>query len=343
MKPDVMRWMMVIAVIGLTAAVGHGSTHNYYRGKTVRIVVGLAAGGGYDLYSRAVARHIHKHIPGSPNIIVENMPGAGSLISANYVYKVARPDGLTIGNFAGSLFQGQTLGQKGIEFDAQRFEYMGAVAKVETACAFTRVSGITSLDRWMNATVPPKMGATGPGTAGHDTSRILNATLGLPMQLVVGYKGTADIRVAVEGGELGGICTGWESLKSTWRRALDQGDLVLLLQNMPKAHPDLPKIPLAISYAKTEEARQLIQLGIHDVSAINRPYILPPGTPKDRVQALRKAFTDTMKDPDFRAEAERANMDLSPLTGEELESIVLGLFKASPALIAKLKQIILPK
>lgn len=230
-----------------------------------------------------------------------------------------------------------------IEFDSPKFEYVGIVAKVENACAFTKASGINSMERWMASKVPPKMGATAPGTSGHDVSRILHATLDLPMQLVVGYKGTADIRLAVEGGELGGLCTGWETLKSTWRRAIEQGDMVIVLQSLPKPHPDLPKVPLAINFAKTEQARQLIQLGIHDITAISRPYVLAPGTPKERVQALRKAFMDTMKDPEFLADAEKSNLDLSPLSGEETERIVVGLFKVSPSLIAKLKEILTPK
>jgi len=333
----------IITWLAVIVGAAHATTHEFYKGKTVRIVVGYAAGGGFDLYSRTIARHMGKHLPGNPTLIVENMVGAGSLISANHLYKVAKPDGFTMGNFSGSLFQGQALGQKGIEFDASKFGHIGVVAKIENACAFTKASGINSVEKWMGSKVPPKMGATAPGTSGHDVSRILSATLGLPMQLVVGYKGTSDIRLAVEGGELSGLCTGWESLKSTWKKAIETGDMVVVLQNLPKPHPDLPKVPLAINSARTEEGRQLIQVGIHDMSAISRPYVLPPGTPKERVQILRKGFMDTMKDPEFLSDAEKSKLDLSPLSGEELESIVTGLSKLSPSLLAKLKEIIIPK
>ncbi|MGH7816516.1 MAG: Bug family tripartite tricarboxylate transporter substrate binding protein [Candidatus Binatia bacterium] len=322
---------------------GLASNHESYRGKTIRLVVGYAPGGGYDFYARTIARHMGKHIPGNPAFIVENMPGAGSLVSANHLYKIAKPDGLTIGHFNGSLFQLQAMGQKEIDFNSARFEYVGSVARVEIACGFSKASGIDSADKWMASKVAPRMGATAPGTGGHDASRLLNASLGFPLQLVLGYKSTGEMRVAVERGEIHGVCTGWESLRSLWKHFIDSGEMVMVLQVLPTPHVELPKVALAISFAKTEEARQLIQIGIHEVSAASRPFVLSPGTPKERVQILRKAFTATMNDPAFLADAEKSNLDISPLTGEELEKTVHGLLKTNPALLAKLKQIIAPQ
>jgi tripartite-type tricarboxylate transporter receptor subunit TctC len=186
------------------------------------------------------------------------------------------------------------------------------------------------------------MGATAPGTGGHDVSRVLNATLGLPMQLVLGYKSTGDMRVAMERGELNGLCTGWESFKSLWKQQMASGDLIMVLQALPKPHADLPKVPVAINLAKTEEARELIQVGIHNVTAISRPFILPPRTPKERVEILRKAFMATMNDAEFRADTEKSNLDISPLGGEELEKTVHSLAKTNSVLLGKLKQIISP-
>jgi len=335
-----MKWVKGISVISLSLLFLPSvfAQEPFYGGKTVRIIVGYAAGGGYDLYSRTMARHMGKYIPGHPTMIVENMPGAGSLIAANHVYNVAKPDGLTVGHFSGVLFLGQVLGQKGIEFDGLRFEHIGVPAKIEGACAFTKASGITSAEKWMASKTPQKMGATAPGTVGHDVSKILIATLAVPMHLVTGYKGTADIRLAVEGAELAGLCTGWESLKSTWRGAIETGDMIVVLQTLPKPHPDLPKVPLAVNFAKTEEARQLMQVGIHDMAAISRPYVLPPGTPKERVQVLRRAFMETMKDPGFLADAEKSKLDLDPLPGEELERTVSRLSKIEPSLASKLRE-----
>ena len=321
---------------------GLANNHEYYRGKTIRLVVGYAPGGGYDFYARTIARHMGKHIPGNPAFIVENMPGAGSLVSANHLYKITRPDGLTIGHFNGNLFQLQAMGQKEIDFNAARFEYVGAVARVEIACGLAKSSGIDSADKWLASRVAPRLGATAPGTGAYDTSRLLSI-LGFPLQLVLGYKSTGEMRVAVERGELHGVCTGWESLRSLWKNFIDSGELVIVLQALPKPHMELPKVPLAINFAKTEEARQLIQIGVHDVSAASRPFMLSPGTPKDRVQLLRQAFTATMNDSAFLTDAEKSNLDISPLSGTELEKTVHGILKTSPAVLAKLKQILAPQ
>jgi tripartite-type tricarboxylate transporter receptor subunit TctC len=313
----------------------------FYDGKTIRVVVGYSAGGGYDAYARTLARHWGKHIPGNPATIIENMTGAGSLLAANHLYKVAKPDGLTIGHFNGGLFFNQVMGQPGIEFDARKFEFIGAAIKEEVAFAFAKASGITSIERWMASKEPVKMGGVAPGAFAPDNViRIVRAALGLPIQLVSGYKGTADIRLAVENGELAGSSWGWASMRSTWRKSLDSGDVVVVLQAVPKPFGDLPRVPLAINLAKTEEARQLIELGIHSPSIFARPFVLPPGTPKDRVQMLEQALEQTLKDKEFLAEAEKAKLDIEPVTRAELEKSVGGIFKLNPALVAKLNEIL---
>lgn len=164
--------------------------------------------------------------------------------------------------------------------------------------------------------------------------------MALPAQLVTGYKGTADIRLAADSGEIAGGCWAWESIKVTWRKALDSGEVNVVLQNVPKPHPDLPKVPLAINLAKTDEARKLIRVGIHDASAITRPYMLSPGTPKERVRLLRKAFQETLKDREFLDEAKKSKIDVDPVTGEEVERIIDGLFRLEHSLVGKLKEIL---
>jgi tripartite-type tricarboxylate transporter receptor subunit TctC len=333
-------YLAILAVAGLAFGSGaaRATTHEFYKGKTLRIIVGFAAGGGFDTYSRAISRHMGRHIPGNPAIIVENMTGAGSLIAANHVYKVAKPDGLTIGHFIGGLFMQQVQGRAGVEFDALKFEYLGVPVKENVVCALTKASGIDSAQKWMASKTPVKVGGTAPGSTTDDVPKILREAIGLPLQVIAGYKGTADIRLAADSGELAGGCWAWESIKVTWRKALETGDVNIVLQAIPKSHPELSSIPLAINFAKTEEARTLIQVGIHDQVAITRPYVLPPGTPKDRVRLIRQAFADTFKDKEFLTEAEKSKLDLDPLTGEELEAKVAGLFKLNPALVAKLKE-----
>lgn len=315
-----------------------GAQQDFYQGKTMRIVVGFAAGGGFDTYARAISRHMGRHISGNPTIIVENMPGAGSLIAANHVYKVAKPDGLTLGHFGGGLFMQQLLGGPGIEFDAQKFNFLGVPVQDTRACAFTKASGITSMERWMAAKGPVKIGATAPGDLVHDAPKVLQAALGLPIQLVSGYKGTADIRLGAESGELAGGCWGWDSIRATWRNALDSGEAVVVVQMVSKPHPQLPKVPLAIKYAKTEEARQLIETGVTVPALTNRPFVAPPGTPQDRVQMLRKAFAATLEDPEFKADAKKSKLDLDPLTGEEVQKMIAGIFKLPPAVVENLKK-----
>jgi tripartite-type tricarboxylate transporter receptor subunit TctC len=319
-----------------------GAQETSFQGQTLRIVVGFTSGGGFDTYSRAIARHLGKHIPGHPNIIVENMPGAGSLIAANYTFNQAKPDGLTMGNFIGGLVMGQILGNAAAKFAAQKFEWIGAPGRADEVCALTKASGVTSVDRWMASKAPVKLGSTGAGSDTYDVPRVLQAALGLPIQIVVGYKGTAEVRLAAEGGEVAGICTDWNSIRSTWRNLLDAGDMSVVLQATPKAHLDLPAAPTAISLGKNEESRWLIQSGIHDQSALLRPYALPPGTPKERVKTLRKALQDTMRDPEFMSEAKKSNLAIDPVSGEELDKIIAGLIKMEASQRGKLKEILLP-
>jgi tripartite-type tricarboxylate transporter receptor subunit TctC len=313
---------------------------SFFKGKTIRIIVGLSPGGGYDTYSRLVARHLGKHLAGNPTVIVENMPGAASLIAANHLYKVARADGLTIGHFLGGLFMQQLLEKPGIEFDARKFEYIGVPAQDHFVLALSRAAGVTSAEQWMASKRIVKIGGVGTGSPTDDIPRILVATIGLPVQLVTGYKGTAEVRLAFNSGEVNGVCNAWESLRATWRKELDAGEVNLVLQASGRSHPEMAKIPLAISFARTDEARRLIEVGVHSVPPTTRPYVLPPGTPKDRVEILRRAFMDTMKDPELLAEAQKAKLDINPADGKELERSVRDLFALEPALVARLKEIL---
>lgn len=336
-----LRYLWVAACIGLSLSGIAMAQEPFFKGKTLRIIVGFSPGGGFDVYARTISRHIGKHIPGNPTVVVENMTGAGSLVAANYVYKIAKPDGLTIGTVNGGLFIQQLLGWPGIEFNALKFEHLGVPVKDKSVCVTTKASGITNMEKWAASKEPVKLGATGPGSATYNVPRILKEALGLPIQLVSGYKGIADIRLAAESGELAGVCGWtWDSLKATWGRAVDSGAAIVVLQTLPEPHPEIPKVPLAISFAKTEEARQLIQRGIHDVSDLTYSYVLPPGTPTERVQLLRRAFADTMKDAGFVADAKKSRLGIDPLMGEELRDTVARLFQVSPAVVTRLKKVL---
>jgi len=318
-----------------------GAQENFYKGKTIRIIVGTSAGGGFDTYTRTLARHFGKHVPGQPNIVVENMPGTGHLIAANHMYNVAKPDGLTVGHFHGGWFLYQLFKNPGIQFDATTFEFIGSPIKESRACALTKASGITSVEKWLAAKTPVKLGGIGGG-APDDMARMLAATTALPIQLVAGYKGTSEIRLAAESGELAGGCWTWDSIRSTWSKAIQSGEAVVVLQALSKPHPELPNVPLAQSLAKTEEARQLLRAGVQDPAEFYRPYVTPPRTPKPIVAVLRQAFDATMKDPDFLADTQKAKLDIDPITGADLERVVNGIFKLDAALVVKLKSILNP-
>lgn len=340
MHPSVLTGIATSLVLVAFSSTPAMAQDAFYKGKTVRIIVGASAGGGYDTYSRTLSRHMGKYIPGNPTLVVDNMPGAGFLISANHMYKVAKPDGLTIGHFIGGLFLQQLLGKSGIEFDARKFEYMGVPAQDNYMLGVHKSTGITSIDQWLNSKSPVKLGGVGIGSATDDIPKVLGAAIGLPFQLVSGYKGTADVRLAFNSGEILGVCNSWESFKATWSKELSAGEVVVVLQAVAKPHPEQPKLPLAISYAKTEEAQKLVRALVHSISPTARPYVLPPGTPKNRVQILRKAFMDTFKDADFLADANKARLDLNPLDGAELEKNVKEVFNLDPKLIPRAKEIL---
>ena len=177
---------------------------DFYKGKTIRVIVGGSAGGGFDIYTRAMARHMGKHIPGNPSLVVENMTGAGTFIAAKYIHSSAKPDGLTFGIFNGALILGRVLGMKGVDIDMRELEYLGVPVQDNTVCALRKESGIAHVDQWFASKTPMKLGGLSPGNSTSDVARMVGATLGLPIQLVEGYKGTNEIRLAADSGELHG-------------------------------------------------------------------------------------------------------------------------------------------
>ncbi|MEI9475453.1 MAG: hypothetical protein WCO26_02605, partial [Deltaproteobacteria bacterium] len=221
--------------------------------------------------------------------------------------------------------------------------YLGALIPDVVPAILNKKSGIKTMDQWMKSKTPLKIGTQCPlCDAFSDNAKLMKEVLGVPMQIVEGYKGTADIKLAVESGELDGGGFEWNNVKLTFRKALDAGDLVLVLMISPKKYPDFPpNVPEMMDLAKTDEARQLINVGVHRMAEIARPFVLPPGTPSERLQILRNAFQETLKDKEFLAEVKEAKFNLDPITGEELSKAVSEIFRTDPANLAKLKQIFL--
>jgi tripartite-type tricarboxylate transporter receptor subunit TctC len=334
--------LLGLIILASQSAYGAVANDDFYRGKSIRISVGFAAGGGFDAYARAIARHMGRHIPGNPSMIVDNMTGAGSRVAANSLFR-APPDGLTVGNFIGSLVLQQIMGDKGIEFDGRRFEWIGAPVQDETVCALTKASGINSFDDWLASKNQIKLGGEAPGANDSDVPRVLKAALGLPLQLIEGFKGTSNIRIAAEAGEVDGGCWTWASIRTTWSNGLESGNVKAIVQINAKKADDIPNVPNAIDYAKTADAKILIDSGVHAPSAILRAYAMPPGTPKNRVELLRSAFNATMKDAEFLAEMKKSRLEVNPLTGIDMESIVKKLFQMDAKNVAKIREVLIPK
>jgi tripartite-type tricarboxylate transporter receptor subunit TctC len=333
--------LLVLWAVSLLALPANTTAEDFYQGKTIRLIVGFAAGGGFDTYSRAIARHLGKHIPGNPSIVVENMTGAGSLIAANNIYNAAKPDGLTIGNWIGPLVVQQALGNPAAKFDGRKFGYLGVPVADSGVCALTKASGISSADEWLAAKKPVKLGGTAPGSTTDDVPKIVAAAIGLPIQMISGYKGTADIRLAADGGEIDGGCWAWESIKPTWQKGLEQGTVKIVIQTMTESHPELKNVPLALKYAKTDDARALLDIVNGPYGQLARPYSVPPGVPKDRLELLQKAFMDTMKDKEFLEDAKKAKLEIQPLDGPTATKQFAALYDLKPELKAKLKSIVI--
>jgi tripartite-type tricarboxylate transporter receptor subunit TctC len=324
---------LLAIVVGLVLlAPVQSSADDFYKGKTIRFVVGLAPGGGYDLSARTVGRHISKHIPGNPTIVVENMTGAGSLIAANYTFNSGKPDGLFVGIWNSALVLRQALGDKAMRFDARKFGWIGAPTVGTPHCSIMAHTGLKSLKDVLATDREIKMGSTGPGSTYDDTPRILNQTIGTKFKVVSGYEGTGPILVAMRRKEVDGGCWGWESARTTARALLDgKGDekLVPFLIHRPQPDPEVKGLPIIPELIKGEDNLSAYNTWVGTFE-FQRPFMVPPGTPKDRLQILRKAFADTMKDPEFIAEAKKSKLEITYVSGEEVDAYVDKVLSITP-------------
>jgi tripartite-type tricarboxylate transporter receptor subunit TctC len=337
--------ILLTFVCGLVCAftVPHQTwSQDYYKDKTVRFIVGYSPGGSFDLYTRAIARHFSKHVPGNPTTVVENMTGAGGIIAANHLFNRVKPDGLTVGAWASPLVLQHILGNDAIKFDGRKFGYLGVPSPYDTVCTFNKESGIAKMDDWLASKRPLKISSIGPGTSTADIPKLLKAALNLPLDVLEGYKGGADARIAVESGEVDGYCGSWQTVETVWRSAYEGGKIRAVLQATLRPHPKYKDVPVAITYAKNDEARQLITVA-DSAHRGQFPYSVTPGTPKEMLEILQKAFIDTVNDREFRAEAEKAKLDIEAIDGPTTAKTLASLYDLPPGTVAKLKEILLPK
>ena len=306
----------------------------FYRGKTVQVIVGFSPGGGYDLYARALARYIGNHIPGNPNVVTQNMPGAGSVKAANYLYAVAPKDGTVFGIFDRGLPMERLLGRTaGENFDAEKFTWIGSVTDEPAVCAFSMRSGIRS---WKDMkTKPFKVGGAGVTADDEIYPTVLKNLFHLPLRVVSGYPGRAEAVLSIERGEIDGLCGwSWSSLTSRDKRLLDSNAIHIAVQLGVENSLNIPGVPLIGDLATDPQQKAVLRL-IFSRLTIARPFAAPPGLLPDRAGALRAAFDATMKDPAYLSEMQRLGLEVRPQSGAKLESVVRAMYDAPKDVVAR--------
>ena len=308
----------------------------FYRGKTVNLIIGFDVGGGYDIYARLGARHLGDYIPGTPKIVPQNMPGAGGLAAMNYLYRVAAKDGSVIGATHANIALGQVMGGNNIEYDARKFNWLGRLTSTIVVHYVWHTSPTkTFADLKTRETVTA---GTGPSSDSVVFPKLLNAILGTKFKLVSGFKGTADANLAMERGEVEMAVKPWEGVKSENAEWLRDKKIALLIQYSVNRHRDLPDLPSIIERMETEDQRQIMRLFV-STSEIGRTMVIPPDVPKDRVDTLRVAFDKMMKDPTLIAEAEKLKLDLDPMGGVDLQKLIASTFDMTPGVVERARKL----
>jgi tripartite-type tricarboxylate transporter receptor subunit TctC len=331
----------------LASAQAAAGAEPFYKGKTLRIVAGFPAGGGYDVYARLLARFMEKHIPGNPTIIVQNMPGAGSMIAANYAYEVAKPDGLTIGMVARELYLAQIAGTPELKVDFRKLIPVISMTDENPTIYMRTDTPYTSIRAIQEAVQqgkpPPRMGATGVGSTGYVLPRVVEELVGTKLfNIITGYPGGPEVDLALVKKEIHGAGRTYVSLLERSRHMLEKGEITIIVQGGTgdrRRAPYLPNVPTYWELAKTEEDRALVASLLVSYNAA-RPFFLSPGVPSDRVRILREAAAKTVKDSEFLAEAERTKRPINPLSGEEMEAMYKEALQLSLRLKALWKELL---
>jgi len=313
------------------------SPAEFYKGKNVELDIGYSVGGGYDVYARLLARHMGRHIPGNPTIVPKNVEGAGSLRLANVLYNTAPKDGTVFGTIGRGTGFDPLFGVKA-QFEGTKFNWIGSANDEVSVCVAWQDTGIIKFEDLL--TKEMIVGGTGPSADTDQFPRIVNGVLGTKMRIISGYPGGNDISLAMERGEVQGRCGwSWSSVVATRKNWLDEKKINVLLQLALEKHPDLPNVPLVTDLAKNDEQRQILKL-IFARQPLGRPFLAPPNVPQDRVDALRKAFDDTMKDKEFLAEADKAQLEITPVSGVKVQQLVTDVYKTPPEIVAKAAELL---
>ncbi len=320
-------------ILALTRVAAANDVEDFYRGRTLTLLISYSVGGGYDLYARLLAHYLGRHIPGNPNVVPQNMPGAGGLRAANYLFSAAPKDGSMIGTFSRSIPTMPLVTPQDAHFDGRKFSWIGSMSSDTSLCLTGAKSKVKTFHDML--TMPVVMGGQFAAADSDIYAHLYKNIFGAKIKLVSGYPGTNDITLAMERGEVDGICgLSWGTLKVAHPDWMKNKSVNLLVQAALKKDPELPNVPLALDLIDDPQKKQILYITFAP-QQIGRPFAAPPGIPADRHAALSKAFDDTMKDPALLAEAAKEKMDIAPMTGGEVGELLDKLYAIPPDVIAK--------
>ncbi len=333
MRGWIVRGAAAVVLMALPAAGWSQSPAEFYKGRNVDLYIGYSPGGAYDLYARLVARFMGRHIPGNPTIVPKNMAGAGSLVLANWLYNVAPKDGSAFGVIGRGTAFDPILGNQKAQFEGPSYTWLGSANNEVSVCVAWHTSGVTKIEELLTRELV--VGGTGAAADTDQFPRIMNGVLGTRFKIVTGYPGGNEVGLAMERGEVQGRCGwSWSSVKTTHPGWYDEKRIHILVQLALEKHRDLPDVPLVVELAKNDEQRRILEL-IFARQVMGRPFLAPPGIPRERAEVLRKAFMDTMRDPEFLATAEKTQMEITPVSGEKVEKLVKDLYATPPHITQK--------
>jgi tripartite-type tricarboxylate transporter receptor subunit TctC len=329
--------LLVVAAGLMTTASANAQTSvaDFYRNKSIDVYIGFSVGGVYDINARVLSRHMGRHIPGNPTLVPRQMTGAASLTLANWLYQAAPKDGSTIGTFARGIAFNALIGQPSGAIEATKFNWIGSTNDEVSVCVSRRESGITKFEQVFERELVT--GSSGSSADDDQLPRLANAILGTKFRIVRGFPGGTEIKLAMERGEVSGRCGwSWSSVKATEAEWLREGKIAMLAQLSLRRHPDLPDTPLITDYVKSNEGRQIFKVALAR-QVLAWPFVAPPGTPVERVAALRKAFDETLRDNEYLAEAEKLNLEITSVSGQRIQSLIEEVYRTtSPEISAKI-------
>ena len=319
---------------GTTPAAAQADT---LAGKTVQMIIGFGPGGGYDLWARTLGRHIGRHLPGNPNVVAQNMPGAGSYVAASHIFNVAPKDGTVLGIIARDAVLGPLSGAAGARFDPLKLSWIGTPAKETNVCIAYHTAPVKTVQDLFDKQLI--LGDTGPGTGTRSYPKVLSELLGMKLKLVGGFRSSADVFLAMERGEVEGICESYDSVKIRRPEWIATRKILILFQGAAAPNPELKDVPFVLDLARGGEQRQALEF-LYAGQGIGRPFVAPPDLPPERLKMLRAAFDATMKDPDFIADVKKSQLELEPEDGEHLAALIAKIYATPKPIVDRITSLI---